>query len=118
MQIQDIRNGTVRDKYKREIKYKDGIPYKVIERAYELAQKDIEYAILSMNLRVEAEINYCLAIARDRINDIMRLDKKKAETQRIIEAKETHMLDFEPQETTGYKKSNTDDDLSFLLGDD
>jgi hypothetical protein len=115
--LQDVRNGTVRGKHG-EKKYKDGIEYNVVKKAYELAKNDIEYTILSKNfIKVEDEIMYCFAIARERINDIMRSEQQKTESRKVAEAKEIQMFGFEEQETTGYKKTDTDD-LSFLLGDE
>lgn len=82
-QIQDLRNGNVNKKGQIEKKYKNGVPFNIIEEAYYMAKPDIEkvksFKQFDSSL---GELRYGLAIVVNKINEIA-LKRKKAEQAKV-----------------------------------
>jgi len=117
--LQKLRNGVEIINGKEVQRYKKGVPYQVMLLAYQLAEKDIKWAIknrLNGSVDVKA-INYCISIMMNKINEAFNIIKQKKEhEQKVQEMKrETFIGDM----SLDYKKQNInkkdDKDISDFL---
>lgn len=118
--LQDLRNGTNRGKFEWTKKYKEGVPYHIIELSYRLALSDIERAKLSKRFKnFEEELMYCFAIARNKINEAWRKHMRDSQVQKQQKAKEVSIMDMlDDTREVAFKKQENNGDFSYLFGDD
>ncbi len=68
--IQDLRNGTIRFRGPVLKKYKEGVPYEVIEEAYRMSESSIAWSKQNKSFKnTMAELKYGLAIVSNNVND-------------------------------------------------
>jgi hypothetical protein len=88
--LQDLRNGTLSVSGKQLVKYKQGIPYHTIEKAYLSEREKIEYWLKNKPFDTKYnEFAYCFAIMEQGINEViekeMKLQKHNEQQKRFTE---------------------------------
>jgi hypothetical protein len=123
--IQDVRNGTIRKGSIIIKRYKEGVPYSVIEDAYKISEPTIMYYRNGAKefKDKKAELKYCFAIVLKNIDlAYVRRAKEKREAQlrQELEANteniETVIHDQTTPQPTFKPKQNSKFDISDLLG--
>jgi len=113
--LQDLRNGTIRFRGPVQKKRKQGVGYDVIEEAYCLAQKGIEWAKNNKNFEGSLinELKYGLAIVRDKLNQARN---------NLIKFQRTRTIKKDPmpivERATEYKQKEYEKDITDYLEDD
>jgi hypothetical protein len=88
--LQDIRNGNVNNRGKVK-KYKQGVPYRIINEAYLMAKNDIQKArTYKQFTSTLGELKYGLAIVMDRINEIAKRKRKAEQSMSNIDKLREH----------------------------
>jgi hypothetical protein len=76
--LQDLRNGTERFRKYKKIGYKQGVKYPIIQKAYQMSKKKIQWAKKNKKFKdTTRELMYCFMIVLDKISDA------KKELQRL-----------------------------------
>jgi hypothetical protein len=79
--LQDYRNGSIKEGNKKFVKYKDGVPFPVIKKAYELSRKKIQWSIHNIKFKNDiAKLNYGFKIMDSKINEAIK-ELKRLEDQ-------------------------------------
>lgn len=114
--LQDLRNGTTRFRGPVQKKRKQGVGYDVIEEAYHLAQKGIEWAKdgnRDFKGSLNKELNYGLAVVRDKLN---QAQNNLIKLQRTRTTKKAPMPIVDS--ATEYKQKEYEKDITDYLEDD
>lgn len=76
--LQDLRNGTIKLNKRKIKKYKEGVPYSVIRKAYEMNRKKIHWIKSNKNFKQTiSELMYGFRIIESKINDAFKEIKRK-----------------------------------------
>jgi hypothetical protein len=79
--LQDLRNGTVKLGKSKMKKYKEGVPYNIIKKAYELSKKKIHWSKHNVNFKSDmSELVYGYKIMDSKINEAVK-ELKRLEDQ-------------------------------------
>ena len=119
--INDLRNGTERYRRFWTKRYKEGVPYKVIEEAYKLSQSAIEYArSLGRFKNTDHELAYSFKIVCGKLEDAYKKIERSKEAKKFLDATESVMIqDFESSREHDYSRfKRKRADLSDIFGDD
>lgn len=110
--LQDIRNGNMRGK--KRTNYKSGTEYRIIEKAYLLAESDIKWQNLKKSFdSTLGELKYGLAIVRDKLK--IARDRDRAEKQARKIAKAGLQKEIAPDTNNFKKKEKEDLDITDFL---
>jgi hypothetical protein len=106
--LQDLRNGTIRQKGIILRKTKIGVPWNDILNAYKYCEEKIKKVISTMNFNNDlGEVNYCLAIVKSNIDKA----KQRKQQQNINNIDRNIVI----AEDIDYKKKTFDNDISELF---
>ena len=119
--INDLRNGT--DRYRKfwRSKYKEGVPYNVIEEAYKLSKSSIDYARnLGRFKDTNHELAYSFKIVCGKVEDAYKKIERSVESEKILKATEkSEVRDIQDRKVVDYSKNKQKRmDLSDIFGDD
>ncbi|WP_214771516.1 hypothetical protein [Exiguobacterium sp. s133] len=110
--LQDIRNGNMIGRQRKN--YKSGTEYRIIEKAYLLAESDIKWQKLKKSFDTTlGELKYGLAIVRDKLK--MARDRDRAEKQARKIAKAGLQKEIAPDANNFKKKDKEDLDITDFL---
>lgn len=109
--IQDMRNGTIRFQGKPIKKYKQGVPYEIIEQAYKLSKDSIHWSKENKNFKNSSgELRYGLAIVSNKINDASAYMRNRQKQQSAAAA-----MQKPSERKVEYKKRENKKDISDFL---
>jgi len=76
--LQDLRNGTIKLNKNKIRKYKEGVPYPVIKKAYEMNRKKIHWVKGNKTFKqTVSEFMYAFKIIESKINDAFKEMRRK-----------------------------------------
>lgn len=84
--LQDLRNGTIKLDTRKIKKYKEGVPYSVIKKAYEMNRKKIHWVRSNKKFKQTiSELMYGFKIIESKINDAFKeIKRKEAEDEMYV----------------------------------
>lgn len=106
--IQDLRNGTIKVNNKKIVKFKSGVPYVAMLNTYKFVDKNIDYAISTMQFKEKwNEFSYAFGIMVRNIADVavMLKQKDKVEARKTVNVEEISVV---VQKKTNTKKDELD----------
>jgi hypothetical protein len=115
--IQDIRNGTNRYTRGFKKKYKKGIPYSIIIRAYKMSKDAIKWSKMDKQFKeIGGEVRYGLAVVSNKIPDALKKAEREEHAEKIARAKQEKMMQEQHEEReVSYKKKKSSYDISDFL---
>lgn len=97
--LQDLRNGTIKLHDKKIKRYKEGVPYRVIKKAYEMNRKKIQWVKSNKKFKQTiSEMMYVFKMIESRINDAFKeLKRMEAEKDMYVNPDHSYSeIDVEP----------------------
>lgn len=110
--IQDLRNGSVKVKNHKIVRYKQGIPYELMYQTYQYINNRIDYVLTHNQFQTKwNEFSYVFGMVINNLNEVKSLNKRKQQ-QEIIEKDAVEPVEINIHKTV--KKKDEMDISDFL----
>lgn len=104
--LQNLRNGTIKLNKKEIKKFKEGVPYPVIKKAYEMNRKKIQWVKGNKKFKQTiSELMYGFRIIESKINDAFKEMKRKEAEEDMYVNPEHSYSEYEVEPLKKFPKS-------------
>jgi len=104
--LQNLRNGTITLHGKEIKKFKKGVPYHIIKKAYEMSRKKIQWAKGNKTFKSSiSELMYGFKIIESKINDAFKEIKKQKIKENLYVNPDHSYSDYEVEPLKKFPKS-------------